>query len=61
MELLLVESKHIINSLNLPFDRNDASCVSNIELSWFKSLNYQDDLVVSIAKFFFNTHYGRKI
>ena len=61
MELLLQESKHITNSLNCLFDRNNASWVCNIELSWLEFLNYQDDIVVAIAKNFCNAHYGRKI
>ena len=61
MELLFSELKHITNSLNLLFDRNDASWVCNIELSWLEFLNYQDDIVEALAKIFCKTYYGRKI
>ena len=61
MEFLLQESKHITNSLNFLFDRNNASWVCNIELSWLEFLNYQDDIVEELAKNFCKTCYGRKI
>ena len=61
MELFLVESKNISDISGLPFDRDDAVWVCNIELMRLDFLKHQDDVMENISKYFCNTHYGRRI
>ena len=61
IELLLMDSEHIINSSDLPFDKDDALWVCKIELSWLEFLKYQDELVQAISKYFCSTYYGNRM
>ena len=61
MELFLIESKNILDSSGLPFNRDDAVWVCKIELTWLEFLKHQDDLMKTISKYFCNTYYGRRM
>ena len=61
MELFLMDSKHIINSSDLPIVKEGAVWVCKVELNWLEFLKHQDELVEAISKYFCNTYYGNRI
>ena len=61
LELFLIESKNILDSSGMPFEKDDAVWVCKIELTRLNFLKHQDEVIDNISKYFCNSYYGKRM